>query len=66
MKEMKMDRSDLEIILRLRQELIESHFKCRDYKSNKNAIMRELDHVKLLESSIRQIDSFIKKYVEFG
>ena len=29
----------------------------RDYKSNKNAIMKEIDHALLIESTIKKIDN---------
>ena len=63
---MEMDQNDLEKILRIRQHLIESHTRCRDYKSNKNAIMKESDHVVVLEKTIRGIDDFLSKYVNFS
>tara|TARA_R110002153_G_scaffold119238_3_gene264248 strand:+ start:20542 stop:20742 length:201 start_codon:yes stop_codon:yes gene_type:complete len=65
MENMKMDINDLDIILKARQELIEAFHKCRDYKQNKNAIMRETDHVQVLTKAIKNIDAFLGKYVEF-
>jgi len=62
---MDFSRKDLNKILALRNFLIDSHKSCRDYKNNKNAIMREIEHVQVLEKSIKGIDDFLKKYVEF-
>ena len=56
---------DLSKVLEVRQQLIAAHSKCKDYKNNKNAIMREIDHVAVLESSIKKIDDFLAKYVKF-
>ena len=63
---MKFEQEDLNKILQLRSYLIETHARCRDYKNNKNAIMRESDHVESLEQTIKEIDDFLKKYVTFS
>ena len=63
---MKFEQEDLIKILQLRSYLIETHARCRDYKSNKNAIMREADHVESLEQTIKEIDGFLRKYVTFS
>lgn len=62
---MELKREDLDKVLKIRAFLIESFSKCKDYRSNKNAIMREIDHVEILQKSIVDIDDFLKKYVEF-
>ena len=63
---MEFNQEDLNKILQLRNYLIETHTKCRDYKNNKNAIMRDIDHVQSLERTIKEIDNFLKKYVTFN
>ena len=63
---MEVNNEDLKKIIEARQLLISAHVKCKDYKSNKNAIMREIDHVAVLESSIKKIDEFLTKYVQFS
>ena len=63
---MEINNEDLKKVIEARQYLIEAHSKCKDYKNNKNAIMREIDHVAVLESSIKKIDAFLTKYVQFG
>lgn len=62
---MELKREDLNKILKVRAFLIESFGKCKDCRLNKNAIMREIDHVEVLQKSIVEIDDFLKKYVEF-
>lgn len=63
---MEINNDDLQKILKLRQFMITQFLKCKDYKSNKNAIMREFDHAEVLNESIKQLDDFLKKYVQFS
>ena len=63
---MEFKQEDLQKVLDLRTFLIEQFVRRRDYKSNKNAIMREIDHVAVLEESIRKLDNFLSKYVLFS
>ena len=51
---MEINNEDLKKVIEARQYLIAAHLKCKDYKNNKNAIMREIDHVAVLESSIKK------------
>ena len=62
---MEMKREDLEKILKTRENLIKEHSRYRDYKNNKSAIMKEADHIVLIENTIKRIDEFLQKYVEF-
>ena len=62
---MEIEKVDLERIIRIRESLIKEHSRYRDYKNNKNAIMKEADHITLIESTIKRMDEFLKKYVEF-
>lgn len=64
--ENEINKEDLQKILKLREFLIGKYLKCKDYKNNKNAIMREIDHAEVLNESIKQIDDFLKKYVQFS
>jgi len=61
-----MDKKDLQKILNLRQELITHFSKIRDYKSNKNALMKEADHAYIIHKTITQIDEILKEHVEFS
>ena len=63
---MEINNEDLQKVLNLRQFMITQFLKCKDYKNNKNAIMREIDHAEVLNESIKQIDEFLKKYVQFS
>ena len=63
---MEFNQKDLEKMLEIRKFLVLSHEDKRDYIGNKNAIMKESDHVILLEKTIKKIDDFLSKYVQFG
>ena len=62
---MEMKREDLEKILKARENLIKEHSRYKDYKNNKNAIMKEADHIILIENTIKIIDGFLEGYVKF-
>jgi hypothetical protein len=61
-----MDKNDLQKILNIRQELIAHFSTLRDYKSNKNALMKESDHAYVVHKTITQIDEILKEHVEFS
>lgn len=63
---MNFTKQDLEKLIYIRTDLIQSHGRLRDYKNNKNAIMKEADHVLLIENVIKDLDTFLKKFVEFS
>ena len=52
-------------LIDIRQFLIEKFEKCKDYKQNKNAIMREVDHAKIIHEAIVKLDNILKEHVEF-
>jgi len=63
---MEFNQQDLEKILELRKDLVLQHERYKAYKSDKNAIMKESDHVRSLERTIKQLDVFLAKYVQFS
>ena len=63
---MDLAKKDLEVLINIRAELIKSHGRLRDYKNNKNAIMKEVEHVILIENVIKDLDHFLKKFVQFS
>lgn len=63
---MEFNKEDLEKILEIRKSLVLAHEGKKDYISNKSAIMKESDHIVLLERTIKKIDNFLSKYVQFG
>tara|TARA_Y100001972_G_C7510382_1_gene257912 strand:+ start:133 stop:318 length:186 start_codon:yes stop_codon:yes gene_type:complete len=60
------EKNSVESIVELRMMLINEYTKLKDYRSNKNAIMREIDHVKVLEAAIKRIDKILEGHVTFS
>jgi len=63
---MEFNQQDLEKLLEIRKSLVLAHERKRDYRSNQNAIMKEVEHVAILESVIKNLDAFLTKYVQFS
>ena len=61
-----MKKEEIEILLKLRSQTIEKFNKLRDYKNNKNAIMKEVDHARALHEVIVEIDKVLKEHVSFS
>jgi hypothetical protein len=61
-----MKKEELETLVNLRQSIIVKFNRLKDYKQNKNAIMREIDHAELLHSIIVEIDKVLKEHVNFS
>jgi hypothetical protein len=53
-------------IVNLRTDIITKFEKCKDYRSNKNAIMREIDHAKYLHKIVVSLDDILKGHVKFN
>jgi hypothetical protein len=60
-----MNKEDIDKLLLLRVELINKFDKLRDYKNNKNAIMKELDHAKVIHETVVKLDNILKDHVTF-
>lgn len=63
---MEFSKEDLEKLLELRKSLVLQFEKCRDYKNNKNALMKEIDHIQCIGQAIKDLDGFLSKYVQFS
>ncbi len=63
---MELTQGDLDKVLELRKDLVLEFEKFRAYKSDKNAIMKEWEHVQTLGRTIKKLDSFLSKYVQFN
>ena len=63
---MELTQNDLDKVLELRKELVLEFEKFMSYKSDKNAIMKEWDHVQTIGKTIKKLDSFLSKYVQFS
>ena len=60
-----MENKDVQSLIELRTQLIENFTRLRDYKNNKNAIMKEVDCARMLHDTIVAIDKILKEKVEF-
>ena len=63
---MELKQEDLNKLLELRKSLVLEFEKYRAYKSDKNAIMKEIDHVYFVGNAVKKIDEFLAKYVQFS
>ena len=61
-----MKKEEIEILVNLRQKTLEKFNRLRDYKNNTNAIMKEIDHARLLHEVIKEIDKVLKEHVKFS
>ena len=61
-----MKKEEIKILVDLRQEILSNFNKLRDYKNNTNAIMKEIDHARVLSKTIVEIDKVLKDYVNFS
>ena len=61
-----MKKEEIEILLNLRQYAINKFNKLKDYKNNKNAIMKEIDYARTLHDVIVEIDKSLKDHVKFS
>ena len=61
-----MNNDDIKKLIDLRTKLINEFNRRRDYKTNENAIMKEYDHAKLINETIKQIDNILKNHVSFS
>ena len=60
-----MEKQAINSLVQLRTELIKEFNRLRDYKNNKNAIMKELDHARILHETITRLDNVLKEHVKF-
>ena len=60
-----MNQDDINSFVAIRDFLIDKFQRCKDYKQNKNAIMREIDHAEVVHKAIVEIDKVLSKYVDF-
>ncbi len=60
-----MDRELLQKIVDLRQRLILEFSRIKDYKQNKNALVKEQDYAEHLHSIVVEIDQMLQGKVDF-
>lgn len=61
-----MNKEEIEVLINLRQQLIEKFNRLKDYKNNTNAIMKEVEHARLIHDTVTTLDKVLKEHVEFS
>ena len=61
-----MSQEEIQKLVDVRMMLLKSFDKHKDWRSNKNAIMRELDHIEIVGEAIKQIDALLSGHVTFS
>jgi len=60
-----MDKELLQRVVELRQRIIISFAKLKDYKQNKNALIKEQDYAMALHGIVVEIDNMLEGKVDF-
>ena len=61
-----MNQEQIQKLINIRTMLIQEFNSKKDWVSNRNAIMREVDHIAVLEKTIKQIDLLLSGHVTFS
>jgi hypothetical protein len=60
-----MNKETIDKLVLIRQNLITTFSRLRDYKNNPNAITKEVEYARTVHKTITQIDDVLKAYVNF-
>lgn len=61
-----MENQEIQKLIKIRTELIHEFSRLNDYKSDKNALMKQIDCAAVLHKTINAIDEVLKGHVKFG
>ena len=61
-----MSQEEIQRLVDVRMLLLKSFEKHKDWRNNKNAIMREIDHIEIVGEAIKQIDTLLSGHVTFS
>jgi len=61
-----MSQEEIQKLVDVRMLLLQSFTKHKDWRSNKNAIMREMDHIDVVGEAIKKIDALLSGHVTFS
>ena len=61
-----MNKEKLQKLIELRMTLIKEFQRRKDWRGNKNAIMREIEHAEILNETIKKIDDILSGNVTFS
>ena len=61
-----MNIEEIQKLVDVRMELLSEFNRRKDWISNRNAIMREIEHIEVLEKAIKQLDLILAQHVTFS
>jgi hypothetical protein len=61
-----MSQEEIKKLVDIRMVLLKDFKKRKDWKGNKNAIMREIEHIELIGETIKKIDLLLSGHVTFS
>ena len=61
-----MSQEEIQALVSLRMMLLQDFNERKDWRSNKNAIMREIEHIEIVGEAIKKIDSLLSGHVTFS
>tara|TARA_B100001093_G_scaffold520343_1_gene614870 strand:- start:2989 stop:3174 length:186 start_codon:yes stop_codon:yes gene_type:complete len=61
-----MSQEEIQKLVEVRMMLLQSFTKHKDWRNNKNAIMREIDHIETVGEAIKKIDVLLSGHVTFS
>ncbi len=61
-----MNVEEIQKLVNVRMELLSEFNRRKDWISNRNAIMREIEHIEVLEKAIKQLDLILAQHVTFS
>jgi len=61
-----MKKEEIRKLVDLRMMLLQDFHKRKDWKNNRNAIMREIEYVEIIEATIKKLDTILSGHVTFS
>ena len=61
-----MSQEEIQKLVNVRMMLIKDFQLRKDWKSNRNAIMREIEHIEVIGEAIKQLDTILSGHVTFS
>lgn len=61
-----MSQEEIQKLVEIRMSLFRDFQSRNDWKSNRNAIMREVEHIELIKDAIKKLDALLSGHVTFS
>lgn len=61
-----MSQEEIQALVSLRMMLLQDFNERKDWRGNKNAIMREIEHIEIVSEAIKKIDALLSGHVTFS